>query len=370
MKKYNEEIVKKYINGEEIEGYSLEELENDKGFMMKVISLSKDKKLYNLCSEKLLQDYEFIKYLILTFKDDLKFVSKVADNYLATNHDEESVLELCIIMCDITKRDKYSYPQYPLKLNVMVRAKKFTYLVKFSKELNVSSYFLLSTARFSNNKIITDFYADKCLHEIYKENLETLKSLLMSKTVDNLSKDDLINFIINYAKLFDIGLAGYLNNNHNLLEWYVDDLQKKISIWKKSTEENMYEKIDNLVRIERENGLFSDIWEDVLYYAYKETGILEVMNRHGYLDYPNREKMEEFLFDLSDDEFENTLIEEQEDAANERDYNLPKYSPVPEDEFYKILKSDEDDVKCFQRMIDTVNTILRANGKGRKRKKD
>ena len=51
MKKYSRDLVEKYINGEDIEDYSLDELENDKNFMMLVISQTTDRKMYNYCSE-------------------------------------------------------------------------------------------------------------------------------------------------------------------------------------------------------------------------------------------------------------------------------------------------------------------------------
>ena len=67
MKKYSRDLVEKYINGEDIEDYSLDELENDKNFMMLVISQTTDRKMYNYCSESVKSDYEFVKYVILKF---------------------------------------------------------------------------------------------------------------------------------------------------------------------------------------------------------------------------------------------------------------------------------------------------------------
>ena len=42
MKKYSRGLINKYINGEEIIDYNIEELEDDKDFMMQVISISND----------------------------------------------------------------------------------------------------------------------------------------------------------------------------------------------------------------------------------------------------------------------------------------------------------------------------------------
>ena len=61
--KYSQELITKYINGEDIEKYSLEELENDRIFMIKVIEYSNDLNMYNLCSDNLKKDYNFVKFL-------------------------------------------------------------------------------------------------------------------------------------------------------------------------------------------------------------------------------------------------------------------------------------------------------------------
>ena len=93
MKENMKNLVQKYINGEEIPESVLKDLEKDKKFMMEVIKASKDKKIYNLCAEVLKKDYEFIKYLILTFKDDVNFITMVANEYLNTNPKQEEVIE-------------------------------------------------------------------------------------------------------------------------------------------------------------------------------------------------------------------------------------------------------------------------------------
>lgn len=42
MKKYSRELINRYINSEDITIYDIDELENDKDFMMQVISVSGD----------------------------------------------------------------------------------------------------------------------------------------------------------------------------------------------------------------------------------------------------------------------------------------------------------------------------------------
>ncbi|UKI57644.1 MAG: hypothetical protein L6V81_10110 [Clostridium sp.] len=50
-------------------------------FMMQVISVSGDNNFYNLCSDIVKCDYEFVKYLIIKFRDKIDFVCEVADYF-------------------------------------------------------------------------------------------------------------------------------------------------------------------------------------------------------------------------------------------------------------------------------------------------
>ena len=83
MKKYSRELINRYINSEDITIYDIDELENDKDFMMQVISVSGDNNFYNLCSDNVKCDYEFVKYLIIKFKHKIDFVCEVADYFLS-----------------------------------------------------------------------------------------------------------------------------------------------------------------------------------------------------------------------------------------------------------------------------------------------
>ena len=88
MEKYDKRIIDAYINGNDIENYSIEELENDKKFMMMIITLTNDKNFYNLCSEELKGNYEFVRFVIQKFNNDINFICKVADFYLNVVEDE------------------------------------------------------------------------------------------------------------------------------------------------------------------------------------------------------------------------------------------------------------------------------------------
>ena len=65
MKKYSKELIDKYIKGEDIKNHQIEELENDKDFMIQVIKETNDKNFYNLFEKyilgKIIKEHMFIK---------------------------------------------------------------------------------------------------------------------------------------------------------------------------------------------------------------------------------------------------------------------------------------------------------------------
>ena len=76
MEKINNKLVIDYINGEDIE--NIEALENDFDFMKAVIDKSNDKNFYNLCSNDLKINHDFVLYLIYKFSDNKSFITASA----------------------------------------------------------------------------------------------------------------------------------------------------------------------------------------------------------------------------------------------------------------------------------------------------
>lgn len=375
MQKYSDEIVKKYINGEDIEGYSFEELENDKEFMMKVIKISKDKNFYDSCSEKLLNDYEFIKYLILTFKDDLEFVSMVADNYLDTEPKDEDALELQIIMYNLTENDFHLHSMYSHKLARMTKVKDMVFNLKYLDTLKIKSLFLLVTNKYFDNKIIMDYYAEDILDALYEDNYFKLKGLFLRKfkITDNLSKPELVEFIIEMVNTSDIGLAAYLRKNENLLEFYIDDIRSEQLKWQKELKEgheDIYEEIYNLCLIENKDNFF--LGENILYYAFKETGILEEMDERGHVPFViDNESIDNESIDNETSSFLDALIEAEWEGPSNKVLGITiNCNPMPVEEFYNKLNGDKEALDSFNRMKEIINMFLKTKGKSRKRKID
>ena len=77
---YSRKLIWDYINGYYIE--NVDALENDYKFMMDVINITRDKNMYNLCSEEIKSNYEFVMFVIDLFKDDIDFICEIANQYI------------------------------------------------------------------------------------------------------------------------------------------------------------------------------------------------------------------------------------------------------------------------------------------------
>ena len=97
MKKYSRELINRYINSEDITIYDIDELENDKDFMMQVISVSGDNNFYNLCSDNVKCDYDY-SVLYEPTKSLQEDFSKIIDDINLKENDlkDEKILKIYI----------------------------------------------------------------------------------------------------------------------------------------------------------------------------------------------------------------------------------------------------------------------------------
>ena len=104
-KKYDDKLVEDYVQGNDIDKYDIEELENDSQFMMQVIDKTNDKKMYEFCSSKVKDDYEFIKFMIYKFQNDKDFIVMLADDYLKKHN--KINCKIASIMTDFAPHDQW-----------------------------------------------------------------------------------------------------------------------------------------------------------------------------------------------------------------------------------------------------------------------
>jgi len=224
--KYNINLIKDYVLGNDID-YNIEALEDDYNFMIDVINYTNDKNMYNFCGNKVKNNYEFVKYIIIKFKTDKNFICNVVDNYLENEKDEINKLDIIILISKLTKNDKYNmlldieYYNNRLKFEIY---KKQNEEDKFVNELGMG--FLLIFDLYNSNERIMNFYAKKYIDEIFKENKNNLEFNIHEKfnNFNELKKYGITNYLLKLINENDVSLYNYLVCHINLL----DDLKLEI----------------------------------------------------------------------------------------------------------------------------------------------
>ena len=317
MEKTNNKLVIDYINGEDIE--NIEALENDFDFMKAVIDKSNDKNFYNLCSNDLKINHDFVLYLIYKFSDNKSFITEVVDYYLFNNDYEDSFynLDIIVLAANLINDDKHRVLANTV-YNVE-RIKTEVYKVKETdqeKKNFVGLGFILIFDQYHGNKMVLDYYAKRLMFDIFRDNGIDLEGLLHKhfKTPQELIDMGVKTFLINFIESFDSMLASYVSTHTELLEEYNKKVEKIIDKWKKYdevTEIRKYNKILDVIHDYMENadsvGTLTE--DEVLYYVGNKFGIMDKLHYYDTLNV--RSGMDSF--DLQEDEdYKNEYIVDEE----------------------------------------------------------
>lgn len=233
---FNKNIVWDYINGKDIE--NIDELEDDYKFMMEVISITNDKNMYNLCSDKVKENYDFIKFMVYTFKNDKDFVNEIALEYLnKVAEDDITYRELIFIMSELfnNRYDKRAI-YYNAKRAVIYTSQRVIIDTFISEEFDEKAraqyglgFAFVLVSDLSGSDVIINYFAKKFLDEIFYENDGLSLEELVHSKISNLNKlnmNGVKNFILDYVKNYDVILSDYLFVHINLIE----DVEKDINI--------------------------------------------------------------------------------------------------------------------------------------------
>lgn len=232
---YNIKTIWDYINGFYVE--NIDKLENDYKFMMDVIRITRDKNMYNLCSDEIKSNYEFIMFMIDLFKDDIDFICEIANQYISVA-EEDSIYTKDIIftMCDILEeyKDDAKYWIFFVKRAAIVTVDRITINsiideedINIKKQLGLGFVIYLSNEYVKSNSIMK-YVANMLLDEIFYENSELSIEELVHKRFSSLDKLDnygIKNFIFTYVSEYDSFLATYLSANMDM----ISHIEKKIS---------------------------------------------------------------------------------------------------------------------------------------------
>jgi len=314
MSKYSKATILKYINGLNPDGYNIEDLENDKFFMMEVIEYTKDKELYNLCSESVKKDYEFIKFMINTFKDDKDYIIKLAKDYINSNSSKDTtVQELIIIMADLLS-PLHEVNEFNVKALAFYNSELINLEVVKKIDIVQESYpnfgrgFYYLEAKYTMSNEIKMFFAKKFLTDIFYNSEVGNFEQFIHTMVKSSEEIDLIGnkkFILNIIKHIDEFLYGYVICHMELIDKYLIELEKVKDNWYLYTKNLNELRVDIYYQeVERYALTNSDVdVERISYYVKKNLGLLDIFKEYGF-------ESEEYTYELFPEEENVTSINE------------------------------------------------------------
>lgn len=238
--KYDRKIIWNYIHGNDLNGYDTEILENDREFMMDVINISNDKKMYNFCSEQLKGDYIFIKYLIEKYKTDIDYVRNLVSNFIKYNTtlDVNEKMEISIMLYNLLSPEERSmldgldilafYTFYKTNIELALEDKENEDI----KDL-LGMGFIYVKSEFSYYENIMNYFALKFLDEIFYEGKLSLEEQIHKsfKNKELLEKKGINNFLINYLSSYDTFLSNYISVHIDLLTELKKDIERILKRW-------------------------------------------------------------------------------------------------------------------------------------------
>lgn len=237
--KYPKKLIFDYISGNDIENYSLDELEDDYEFMIEVIKLTKDKRIYNLCTQKVKNNYNFVKFIIETFKEDIPLIIEVSENYLSkTPQDDITHKELIIILNNIkstelsNKLDGYKATALVFYLSTIIAITK---AIKDRKITDLGRGFYLIQENYKTSPLIVEYMAKRLLFDIFynTDDKITLEEIIHINYKDKkaLEKYGISNFIISHITSIDEYLGAYISAHTYLIEKIKEDIKNIIKKW-------------------------------------------------------------------------------------------------------------------------------------------
>ena len=218
------------------------------------IKYKNDKYSLNLCSDRLLNDANFIYNVMQIFKNDKLFCISLANKFILNN---VHIYNINVINVALLARD-IDHGCYLDGLDPIVNYLQKVYnTIKTKPEKIVNKIcdfnfnFELVQNNFSTNYLFLEFMASKMLKELYyntiDENLEYyVKSKFKSpKYIENMG---IVQYILSIIRNYDESLADYVEFHQGLIQNKVIELTNIIEDWKiqlYSVEEEVYKYILN-----------------------------------------------------------------------------------------------------------------------------
>ena len=318
MGKYNLKTIIDYINGDDIKDYDIDTLENDQQFMMEVMDFTKDKNIYNLCSNEMKNDWKFIRFMIYTFKDDIPFLDKIVNDFFSNNSDILEQIEIKLAMCDITKNKDYElYEDYKFTADILYEIIKDN--LESIKEEDYNDYFeegfyfIQNAFEFSETTL--NYFAEKMIEDIFYKYIN-LEEFLHARyqQYEQFEETGVIKFIIEVLSCYDTDLTDYvvchvetLKNQQNKF----NTIKKNWNWYNEHIKEKKYTMIYDIIleKCEESKGFLQYTDLELLFHFANKFNILDDIlkyNKFTILDY--EEVMKYNLLDVSKMNFKDLKV--------------------------------------------------------------
>lgn len=319
---YDLKLVYDYIWGNDIEGYSIDELENNPDFMLLVLEKSKDKRMYDLCSESVKSNYLFVKGVIDLFTDDLDFLSGVVNNYFDTLTDAEkeqgtTYAELNILMSNLYGRvvNEFTigaagfYEFERQRAKACINAFEDLTMKEESKE-----GFIITAVEYEDNPIIVDFVARRMINSaLYNGRFDNLEYLIhyRFKSISDLENYGELRFLQDCISSYDCSLSTYVfdQSKSEMFDTFLGQALKEVSSIKyrwpiymnrvNSWRINVFQYDMN--RYMLENDYFGNLsYQDVASYVAHKLKVEEVFKKYDQDFLDNYDDRKYRILDTSD----------------------------------------------------------------------
>lgn len=295
MNKYDKKIINAYIKGEDIKDYTIEELENDSKFMKMVIAKTRDKLMYELCSDELKKDPNFIKYIIIIFNSDIDFICQVMDEFIKTATDVQTFTELILLMCKYTKSTNNNFNKYEkyrdliyLDFKVKVEQVKQEYKgTELEQEIGMGFIFIYDY--YNHSDITLNYFATNFLIDIFEDYNIDLEELIHNNFTKFKDLEDygITKYLLNLIHKYDPSLVNYVTIYKKLLTPLQNKVQTIKEEWdlypekkQKKQYELMIDKVFDYVD-EIKNSTLVEV--ELLYYIGAYLGIAENIKKYDTL---------------------------------------------------------------------------------------
>ena len=294
----SEKLINNYINGEDTNPYTLDELENDMDFMKAVVAKTKDKKMINFCSDELKRNPEFVMYVVKKLRNDKKFIYDYSIDCLKNmlndkkyNANNLLMSKFCLLMISLFN-DFDENMIFQLTLGIIY--KKFVSQLIIAKSMNPQyenafgyGFYLMYDAFHSDDEVVS-FYAKRVLKNIIDDHGDEIIKLLHKdfKKFEDIKNISFIcmNYLQGYDEMLISYLSGHIEPFNDVMAPFFRSLKNKWESYYEHIEFEKYmelfDKIHDFWQCQYNYLLYNE--DDILLYMGKKLGIIDKIIKYGF----------------------------------------------------------------------------------------